>query len=342
MNPSKPRTSTGFRYEGAFEKAAKNFPTLTRVSATATFGLPGLAQTHVEDEMCDCMTPQGICIAGPYVLITAYCNITKYTDELEKHAEKGENPAKLEAAKVHRQHKSVIYVVDKKTNEHIRTVTLPDATHAGGIAYDGTYIWVAKDNDQKMSAILFSELQRIIDYGFGSIRYLTTTKVHCNASFATTYGDRLFVGNTFSRKTGTMRCFRVKNILGIPRLVKEYDIEMPVLAQGAMMVDVGDKTYLAIAVSGGRVNPSKVYRYEIDLSKVQKGDTILLENCKDLGLLELPPMMEELAIDPETNQVYTQFESASSPYSFVEGNPCKSIVDCVCVGSLGDWFPEIQ
>ena len=122
-----------------------------------------------------------------------------------------------------------------------------------------------------MSAVLFSELQRVIDYGFGSVRYLTTVNVKCQASFTITYGDRMWVGNTFSRTTGTLVGFRVKNVLGIPRLVRDGEIEMPILAQGAMLADIGDKTYLAISVSGGRVNPSIVHRYEIDMTKVEKG-----------------------------------------------------------------------
>ena len=341
MDTSRLKTSTGFRYENTFEKSVEKFPTLARISSAATFGIPGLAMTKVEEGLCDCMTPQGICVAGPYVLITAYCNIAKYRDELEKHAAKGGNPAKLEAAKNHKQHKSVIYVVDKESLEHIATVALPDCTHGGGISYDGTFVWVAKDNERKMSAVLFSELQRVIDYGFGSVRYLTTVNVKCQASFTITYGDRMWVGNTFSRTTGTLVGFRVKNVLGIPRLVRDGEIEMPVLAQGAMLADIGDKTYLAISVSGGRVNPSTVYRYEIDMSKVEKGKVLKLEDCRDLGTLELPPMMEEITIDPETRAVYTQFESASSPYADVEGNPCKSIVDRVCVSGLKDWFPEV-
>ena len=341
MDTQKRNTSTGYRYENSFEKSIEKFPTLARLSTKATFGIPGLALTKVEDGLCECMTPQGICVAGPYVLITAYCNIAKYRDELEKHATKGGNPEKLEAAKNHPQHKSVIYVVDKESLEHIATVALPDCTHGGGISYDGTFVWVAKDNERKMSAVLFSELQRVIDYGFGSVRYLTTVNVKCQASFTITYGDRMWVGNTFSRTTGTLVGFRVKNILGIPRLVRDGEIEMPVLAQGAMLADIGDKTYLAISVSGGRVNPSVVHRYEIDMSKVEKGKILKLEDCKSLGTLELPPMMEEITIDPETQAVYTQFESASSPYADVEGNPCKSIVDRVCVSSLSDWFPEV-
>lgn len=341
MDTSKQTTSTGFRYENDFMKSVEKFPTLARISSATTFGIPGLALTRVDEGLCECMTPQGICVAGPYVLITAYCNIAKYRDELEKHATKGNNAAKLEAAKDHPQHKSVIYVVDKETLEHIATVALPDCTHGGGISFDGTFVWVAKDNERRMSAVLFSELQRVIDYGFGSVRYLTTVNVKCQASFTITYGDRMWVGNTFSRTTGTLVGFRVKNVLGIPRLVRDGEIEMPILAQGAMLADIGDKTYLAISVSGGRVNPSIVHRYEIDMTKVEKGKVLKLEDCKSLGTLELPPMMEEITIDPETQAVYTQFESASSPYADVEGNPCKTIVDRVCVSSLEDWFPEV-
>ena len=341
MDTSKLKTSTGFRYENTFAKSVEKFPALARISSAATFGIPGLALTRVEEGLCECMTPQGICVAGPYVLITAYCNINKYRDELEKHATKGGNPEKLEAAKNHPQHKSVIYVVNKESLEHIATVALPDCTHGGGISYDGTFVWVAKDNERKMSAVLFSELERVIHYGFGTVRYLKTVNVKCQASFTITYGDRMWVGNTFSRTMGTLVGFRVKNVLGIPRLVRDGEIEMPVLAQGAMLADIGDKTYLAISVSGGRVNPSIVHRYEIDMTKVEKGKVLKLEDCKSLGTLELPPMMEEITIDPETQAVYTQFESASSPYADVEGNPCKTIVDRVCVSSLEDWFPEV-
>ncbi|MBQ5580244.1 MAG: hypothetical protein IIT43_03170, partial [Clostridia bacterium] len=71
MDTSKLTTSTGFRYENSFAKSVEKFPTLARLATKATFGIPGLALTKVEDGLCECMTPQGICVAGPYVLITA-------------------------------------------------------------------------------------------------------------------------------------------------------------------------------------------------------------------------------------------------------------------------------
>ena len=78
MDTSKLTTSTGFRYENSFAKSVEKFPTLARLATKATFGIPGLALTKVEDGLCECMTPLGICVAGASVLITAYCNINKY------------------------------------------------------------------------------------------------------------------------------------------------------------------------------------------------------------------------------------------------------------------------
>lgn len=53
------------------------------------------------------MTPQGITVAGKYILITAY-------DGAHKHA-------------------SVIYVLDKKTGNYIKTVQVKGKPHLGGL-----------------------------------------------------------------------------------------------------------------------------------------------------------------------------------------------------------------
>lgn len=47
-------------------------------------------------------------------------------------------------------------------------------------------------------------------------------------------------------------------------------------------------------------------------------------------------MAEEICIDG--SDVYTIFESGSTPYSCVDGNKCSNIVDRVCISQLDDWF----
>ena len=62
------------------------------------------------------MIPQGITVAGDYMLVSAYDG-SKTTE-------------------------SVIFVINRKTKKLCTTVVMPYASHLGGIAYDGTNIWV--------------------------------------------------------------------------------------------------------------------------------------------------------------------------------------------------------
>lgn len=72
------------------------------------------------------MTPQGMTLTENYLLISAYC----YD---------------------HRHH-SVIYVLDRQTGIHLKTIPLPDLPHAGGLAYDPIH-------KKSGSAILLENMQ---------------------------------------------------------------------------------------------------------------------------------------------------------------------------------------
>ena len=78
--------------------------------------MPGLAPTADEDWtknyiQCNNLCPQGVCMAGNYMLTTAYC-----MDDL---------------------HNSCIFVYNNKTGEFLKTLVLKDQkSHVGGITYD--------------------------------------------------------------------------------------------------------------------------------------------------------------------------------------------------------------
>lgn len=86
--------------------------------------MPGLAPTADEDWtknyiQCNNLCPQGVCMAGNYMLTTAYC-----MDDL---------------------HNSCIFVYNNKTGEFLKTLVLKDQkSHVGGITYDekNKNIWV--------------------------------------------------------------------------------------------------------------------------------------------------------------------------------------------------------
>ena len=77
------------------------------------------------------MTPQGITIAGKYILLTAY---------------DGEH-----------EHASVVYVLDKKTGKYLKTIQVAGRPHLGGIAYDpvAKNIWVTGSMGKVIGASCF-------------------------------------------------------------------------------------------------------------------------------------------------------------------------------------------
>lgn len=93
-----------------------------------SFAIPGMKTTNVAGFSCTTMVPQGLCLAGSYFLITAY----DYKKELN----------------------SVVYVVSRSSKSYITTIVLPSKAKVGGIAYDGTNVWISKGKRLPVSHIL--------------------------------------------------------------------------------------------------------------------------------------------------------------------------------------------
>ena len=55
---------------------------LKTLNESDEFDIPDIAATNVLGDICNCMTPQGICVANDYILITAYCNVENYKEFL--------------------------------------------------------------------------------------------------------------------------------------------------------------------------------------------------------------------------------------------------------------------
>ncbi len=112
------------------------------------YQVPGLAPTADDDWIkeyvqCNNLCPQGICIAGDYMLTTAYC-----MDNI---------------------HNSCIFIYNNKTGEYLRTLVLKDQkTHVGGITYDSKNknVWVCHSKKDKVTGlyslqkITYSELKQ--------------------------------------------------------------------------------------------------------------------------------------------------------------------------------------
>lgn len=134
-------------------------------SIVSKYQMPGLAPTADDDWtkdyiQCNNLCPQGICMAGDYMLTTAYC-----MDGL---------------------HNSCIFVYSNKTGEFLKTLVLKDQkSHVGGITYDDKTknIWVCHSKKDKTTGMY--SLERIsytdlVKYATGKKEYTTSssTELH--------------------------------------------------------------------------------------------------------------------------------------------------------------------
>lgn len=63
-------TSTGYRYEAGFEKAVGKYADFAACYEPSYLpAVPGLKHTNIDGTVCTDMVPQGLCIAGDYLLI---------------------------------------------------------------------------------------------------------------------------------------------------------------------------------------------------------------------------------------------------------------------------------
>lgn len=110
-------------------------------SVVTKYQVPGLAPTADDDWIkeyvqCNNLCPQGICIAGDYMLTTAYC-----MDDI---------------------HNSCIFIYNNKTGEYLRTLVLKDQkTHVGGVTYDAKnkLVWICHSKKDKTTGLY--SLQKI-------------------------------------------------------------------------------------------------------------------------------------------------------------------------------------
>ena len=137
-------TSIQFRYPEAFQKTLSRYPVFAKLYCEEDSpAVPGLAYTELEEYGCNQMVPQGICIAGEYMLISAYDNGPR---------------AGLIRDESYVPQNSVIYILSCGRGEFLTTLILPDVNHVGGLAFDGSRVWIAKSSTGTVSVISYERI----------------------------------------------------------------------------------------------------------------------------------------------------------------------------------------
>lgn len=235
--------------------------------------IPGIRSTNVAGFESTKMCPQAITFAGKYLLITAY---DTYAEE-----------------------RSVIYIIDKYTRNLLSVAVLPNKTHAGGICFDGSTVWVT--NGKKISGVAFSDItqaatQKMI---YKEVEYIKTYTTDYTCSFLTYYKKLIWTGDFQYTKNGTLRSYSVENPNTETSSLKERSsVTIPPAVQGLTFA------------TGGKLILSRAYGYtnELNIYKPSKIGTTSMKLGKKLKTIVTPALNEGIAIN--ATYLYVNFESA--------------------------------
>lgn len=266
--------------------------------------IPGLKQTRFgEGEVCNTMVPQGVCIAGKYLLISAYDSVYKV---------KGRS--KYYKAYSHERHSSVLYVMERETGRYLTTLVLGDSKcHVGSIAYneDDDLLYVADSDYGYVWELDFQDVIRAVwDCGLygtdpGYLKLAHYFKVKNRPSALCYYRGRVYVGECADNFSNS---FNNRMFVYTPDglWMRDSTIDLPYHTQGVGFAELDDRIYMLVSCSRGRYMSSTLYIYSIKESEMD----LMVQDT--LAEIPYPNMSEDIAVDGE--DVLSCYESGSNFY----------------------------
>lgn len=265
-----------------------------RMNYSKGFAIPGMKNTNVGGFACKTMMPQAMCYAGNYLLISAYD--TKGIDY------------------------SVIYVVSKAAKSYITTIILPSKAKVGGMAYDGTNIWISKGTS--VGCFPYSFVNEAVNSGSAYKKlaaYTSVCKVKTSASYMGYYDGTLWVG-PYSASSTKMYGYTIGNKTTVPSLTQRYSMAVPSRSRGITFDADGtlilSRSYRTKLTQSGYI--SQIRTYMPSYSNVSATGKILKNTA--LSITKMPPKVEGMAV--YGTYTYTLFSSCQC-------STCKYPVDRV-------------
>ena len=273
-----------------------------------SYVIPGLRTTRTlsqgkELAVCTSMTPQGVCIAGPYLLISAYC--------------------------ASREHNSVIYVINRKTHSFVKEIVLHRKPHVGGITYDAKHenVWLCDyENESNTAYVCAFSMKELKKYNLTSSRrpidYLYKNPIYSlkRTSFLDYYSEKLYIGHYESKLSGytSIQSFFLNQEDG------EISSVEPAHGEGTgLYADELIPSTIAVIPGGVQGFTTGASFSAISISKSNADSRLLaFRNRHDENMLQftedpdgrftLPPMLEEISV--YKNKIYLCFESGAYAY----------------------------
>lgn len=227
-------------------------------------------------DMAKC--PQGLCFTEDYVLLTSY------SDDIEC--------------------LGAFLVFSRESGEHLITFGMNEESHLGGIAFDGSNVWICNSSSNTVERISYEFIKTMIAINKGKVINATNLvevyPVENTPSCIAFYNNKLWIAthSKWFHSTMVSYCYNPEN----DQLNALEIYPIPSKVQGIAFSPKGE---IYFSTSYGRRQSSYLKKYTSlsclmhDLSKA------------DL-FLEMPPGSE--GIDLFDNKIYILFESAGEKY----------------------------
>jgi len=281
----------------------RDFAIIPGLKATRTLNL-----TSGEIEMCTTMTPQGVTIAGQYLISSAYDH--------------------------DQQHNSVLYVQDLTTHKLLTTVVLQGHPHVGGITYDpiAKQVWVCgrRDGYAEVFSIALNKLVKYdLDASQAPIKYTQRVLLGTisRASFITYHDQSLYVGFFNPRRGGNVQRYqlsktgRIENNTFTYRLKNQLNVFVSAVFRQDILTQIqGMAFYDGYAILSQSYGPgnSKLYIFKED--KTQR----TFRKSEAVAVFKMPSHLEQ--ISAHDGRLYTIYESSAYAYRKNSHNHIDRIV----------------
>lgn len=305
----------------------QSYPTLFAAAVEPKYTVPGLKKAQTINlvnllDTCQSMTPQGLTVTEEFILISAYCH--------------------------EHQHHSVIYVLDRVTGAPIKTISLPDQPHVGGLAYDPHHqkIWLS-NSAGKNAAVASITLADIIDYDQKEgkpIAYQQKIALsELPRASALTYDHGYLVVALFSLKqAGQIVCYPIDqsgNLTGAMDLLITHEkatisllestsgtLPIPQKIQGVTFY----KNFLLLSQSWGK-QAGKIFVFDIQQT------TNFSDLRQAIQIIATPPYLEQIIV--EGDQLFALFESGAAAYRKKAPIIMKEILQLDLKQLLANYYP---
>lgn len=245
--------------------------------------IPGMPDTKKRDLSkkiiySSSQIPQGICLAENYLLITSYS--TK------------------------KDRRGVLLVLDWRTGEYLTTLGMNQKSHLGGIAYDGTNVWVCNSANRTLERISFDFIELMVRKNRHKVVDATDMvdefRLQNSPSCVAYYAGRLWVATHTKIFSSKVVAYHIDSSGKKLKALSEYEI--PSKVQGLVFDEKGS-VYLSL--SYGRRESSYLRKYHSIIELASAPERPEKE-------IEMPPCSED--IDQRDGKIYVLFESAGEKY----------------------------